>query len=48
MVKGFFWLIVLFALFGGGTWLLALFLFIVIVGMVAKMFFSPFTSGGSN
>lgn len=42
MLKGIFWLLVLLALVGFHTHLLAMFLLIAFVGFVAKMFFAPF------
>ena len=42
MLKGILWLIVLLALLGFHTAFMALFLFVGIVGLVAKMFFAPF------
>ena len=46
MLKGVFWLIVLLALIGFHSHLIALILCLGIVGLVAKMFFAPFVSGG--
>ena len=46
MLKGIFWFVVLAVLLGGGTQVLALLLFVAMVGPVLKMFFAPFTSIG--
>ena len=48
MLKGIFWSIVLLALIGFHMHILALFLFMGIVGVVAKMFFAPFRPNGSS
>jgi hypothetical protein len=48
MLKGNFWLMVIFALVGFHTHLLALFLFVAIVGFVATKFFAPSSVGPSG
>jgi hypothetical protein len=48
MLKGIFWLVVLFVLMGGGMRLIALMLFLAITGFVLKMFLAPFTTGGTR
>ena len=46
MIKGILWLLILSNLMGLNTSLIALILFVVILGTVVKLFIAPFTSVG--